>query len=116
MRTSFFKSLLTNLKFLPKSLKGGLRPGVADDQAAARRMRRNFVYHLHTLRVSERTLHPLTTLGLGIITATLFLVLTVTGILLMIYYLPAARQAYQSMQDIQYAVARKPAAGGSRYE
>ena len=105
MKTSFFKNLLANLKSLPKSLKGGLRPGVADDQAAARRMRRNFVYHLHTLRVSERTLHPLTTLGLGIITATLFFVLTITGILLMIYYLPAAREAYQSMQDIQYAVA-----------
>ena len=105
MKTSFFSSLLANLKSLPRSLKSGLRPGVARDQAPAKRLRRNFIYHLHTLRVSERTLHPLTTLGLGIITATLFLVLTVTGILLMIYYLPAAREAYQSMQDIQYAVA-----------
>jgi len=105
MKASFFQSLLANLKSLPKSLMSDLHPGAAENQAPAKRMRRNFIYHLHTLRVSERTLHPLTTLGLGIITATLFFVLVVTGILLMIYYLPAARQAYQSMQDIQYAVA-----------
>ena len=105
MKPSFFSALLSNLKSLPKTLRGSLRPGVEAPQAPGRRMRRNFIYHLHTLNVSERTLRPLTTLGLGVITATLFFVLVITGILLMIYYLPASRQAYSSMQDIQYAVA-----------
>jgi quinol-cytochrome oxidoreductase complex cytochrome b subunit len=104
MKPSFFSALLANLKSLPGALRDGLRPGVETAQAPGRRMRRNFLYHLHTLRVSERTLHPLTTLGLGIITATLFFVLLVTGVLLMIYYVPTPREAYQSIQDIQYAV------------
>lgn len=105
MKPSFFKTLFANFRSLPGALGKGLRPGVDPAHAPPRRMRRNFIYHLHTLKVSERTLHPLTTLGLGIITATLFFVLVVTGILLMIYYVPTPRGAYQSMQDIQYAVA-----------
>jgi quinol-cytochrome oxidoreductase complex cytochrome b subunit len=105
MRPSFFSSLLANLRSLPAALRRGLRPGADPAAPPTQRMRRNFVYHLHVLKVSERTLHPLTTLGLGVVTATLFLVLVVTGVLLMIYYVPDPQKAYQSMQDIQYAVA-----------
>jgi quinol-cytochrome oxidoreductase complex cytochrome b subunit len=82
-----------------------LRPGADQSDPPQRRLRRNFIYHLHPLRVSERALHPLATLGLGVITITLFMLLTLTGVLLMIYYVPTTREAYGSMQDIQYAVA-----------
>jgi len=105
MKPSFFSALWSNLKSLPQTCRTGLRPGGEKALDPGRRLRRNFVYHLHALKVSERALHPLTTLGLGLITATLFLVLIVTGVLLMIYYVPTPREAYQSMQDIQYAVA-----------
>ena len=86
------------------SFLSSLRPGASDSDPPQRRLRRNFIYHLHPIRVSEKTLHPLTTLGLGVITTTLLLVLSVTGVLLMIYYIPTTREAYGSMQDIQYAV------------
>jgi len=101
----FLSSLARNLRSLPGNLIGDLRPraGSADDNIA-RRMRRNFIYHLHPVSVTRRALNPLTTLGLGVITVTLFFVLCVTGILLMIYYVPTTRQAYSSMQDIEYAV------------
>jgi quinol-cytochrome oxidoreductase complex cytochrome b subunit len=41
---------------------------------------------------------------LGVITLTLFLVLAVSGVLLMVYYVPTPREAYSSTQDLQYAV------------
>jgi quinol-cytochrome oxidoreductase complex cytochrome b subunit len=67
-------------------------------------MRRNFLFHLHPIRVAAQTLKPTTTLGLGVITLTLFLVLAVSGVLLMVYYVPTPREAYSSTQDLQHAV------------
>jgi quinol-cytochrome oxidoreductase complex cytochrome b subunit len=63
-----------------------------------------FLLHLHPPRVTRRALHPLTTLGFGFLALVLFLVLGVTGILLMLYYVPTTRGALPSTQDIQYAV------------
>jgi cytochrome b-561 len=68
-------------------------------------MSRNFLFHLHPLKVTRRVLHPVATLGLGLITLTSFLVLVASGALLMIYYVPTPEGALASMQDIQYAVA-----------
>jgi len=44
------------------------------------------------------------TLGLGLINAFLFVILTLTGILLMFYYVPDTGKAYQSMKDLQYVI------------
>jgi len=99
----FFRALGGNL---PGNLRRGLRPGVADGgNSAASRLRRSFVYHLHPLRITRRALRVSTTLGLGVVSLTAFLILSVTGVLLMIYYQPGTGEAYASMQDIQYAVA-----------
>ncbi len=43
-------------------------------------------------------------MGLGIMTTLLFLILVVTGILLMFYYKPSVLTAYNSIKDIQYVV------------
>jgi quinol-cytochrome oxidoreductase complex cytochrome b subunit len=105
----FFSALWDNLSGLPGNLRRGLRPGVADSgNSAASRLRRSFVYHIHPLRVTRRALRASTTLGLGVVSLTAFLILGVTGVLLMIYYQPGTQQAYASMQDIQYAVALGP--------
>ncbi|MBN2498581.1 MAG: cytochrome b N-terminal domain-containing protein [Deltaproteobacteria bacterium] len=72
------------------------------------RMRRNFVFHVHPLRVSEHALNPWLTLGLGILTGVLFFLLCASGALLMIYYIPSTERAYDSMLDIQHAVAFGP--------
>ena len=68
------------------------------------RMRRNFFFHLHPVRVATRTLGPKATLGLGVMTLTLFVVLALSGVLLMIYYVPTPGEAYTSTQDLEYAV------------
>ncbi|MEE8321151.1 MAG: cytochrome b N-terminal domain-containing protein [Gammaproteobacteria bacterium] len=43
-------------------------------------------------------------MGLGIIATVLFALLTVTGILLMLYYKPSVTMAYDSIKDLQYVV------------
>jgi cbb3-type cytochrome oxidase subunit 1 len=52
-------------------------------------------------RQGERhTLRPAYTLGLGLISLFLFLILVVTGVLLMFYYVPSTNQAYDRMLDL----------------
>ena len=98
----FLSTLWSNLIKLPANLKEELCTVAYQD--TTQRMRQKFSLHLHPLRVTERALSPWLTLGLGIITATLFFLLTATGILLMFYYMPTTADAYPSIQDIQYAV------------
>ena len=64
----------------------------------------NFFFHIHSAKVRERTLRWKTTLGLGLLTMNVFLVLCVTGVLLMFYYVPSATEAYARMQDLHGAV------------
>ncbi|HET7009416.1 MAG TPA: cytochrome b N-terminal domain-containing protein, partial [Anaerolineales bacterium] len=64
----------------------------------------NWFLHIHPNRVSEISLRAATTLGLGLISISLFLVLTVSGILLMFYYVPAVPDAYERMQDLIFVV------------
>ncbi len=101
----FVRELKKNIAALPANLSNGLRPGAnLESEPLVRRMRRNFVFHLHPVKVTERALKPATTLGLGLITATLFLALAISGVLLMVYYVPTVQHALASTQDIQHAV------------
>jgi quinol-cytochrome oxidoreductase complex cytochrome b subunit len=64
----------------------------------------SFFFHVHSAKVFERTLRLRTTLGLGLITFYTFVILAVTGVLLMFYYVPAPEQAYQRMLDLRGVV------------
>ena len=65
----------------------------------------NFFLHIHPVKVHKNTLRPIYTLGLGLISLFLFLILAVTGVLLMFYYVPATTQAYDRMLDLRGTVA-----------
>ncbi len=65
----------------------------------------NFFLHIHPVKVNRNTLRPVYTLGLGLISLFLFLILVVTGILLMFYYVPSTTQAYDRMLDLRGTVA-----------
>ncbi len=65
----------------------------------------NFFLHIHPVKVHRNTLRPVYTLGLGLISLFLFLILVVTGILLMFYYVPSTTQAYDRMLDLRGTVA-----------
>jgi quinol-cytochrome oxidoreductase complex cytochrome b subunit len=60
--------------------------------------------HIHSVRVHVRTLEPTLTFGLGLISAASFLILCVTGVLLMVYYKPSTALAYDSVKDIHFVV------------
>lgn len=100
------KDFLTNLRSTPRSFRDSLvrhgRP--TSDRARSQTVFSNFFLHILPVRTHVHSLKAKTTLGLGTITLVLFLLLCVTGILLMIYYKPSVDQAYDSMLDISGVV------------
>jgi quinol-cytochrome oxidoreductase complex cytochrome b subunit len=60
--------------------------------------------HIHPVKVRERAIRFSYTFYLGMISFSLFVVLVVTGVLLMLYYQPAIPNAYNNMKDLQYVV------------
>ena len=65
----------------------------------------NLFLHLLPVKVRESSLRVRATYYLGSFAFLLFLLLTVTGILLMLYYHPAVPQAYLDMKDLRFVVA-----------
>lgn len=59
------------------------------------------VLHLHPVKVPRRAVRMSYTWGLGGLTLWTFLILTLTGVWLMFYYVPAVPQAYESMKALQ---------------
>ena len=57
--------------------------------------------HLHPIRTRPDAIKMTYTFGLGGISFFLFLLLTLTGVLLMFYYIPSVDLAWQSVRDIQ---------------
>jgi quinol-cytochrome oxidoreductase complex cytochrome b subunit len=64
----------------------------------------SFLLHMQPAKVNRRVLKFQTTLGLGLISLYLFLILIATGVLLMFYYVPATDYAYQNMKDLEFVV------------
>jgi quinol-cytochrome oxidoreductase complex cytochrome b subunit len=67
-------------------------------------MTSNLFLHLHPVKVSTRSLRTTYTFGLGIIVVILFAMLTVTGVLLMFYYVPSLERAYLDIVELQTQV------------
>ena len=65
----------------------------------------NFFLHIHPVKVNRHTLKPWYTMGLGLMSLFLFVILVFTGILLMFYYVPSTTQAYDRMLDLRGTVA-----------
>ena len=64
----------------------------------------SFLLHIQPVKVHRHALKPGYSLGLGLISLYLFIILTGTGVLLMFYYVPSTQQAYNSMKDLQFVV------------
>lgn len=98
----FGRNLLTTPHEFRDSL---IRHGRAtSDRARSQTVFTNFFLHILPVRTHIHSIKAATTLGLGIATLVLFVVLCVTGVLLMVYYKPSVDQAYASMLDIAYVV------------
>jgi quinol-cytochrome oxidoreductase complex cytochrome b subunit len=64
----------------------------------------SFLLHIQPAKIEKHALRFTYTFGLGLMSLYLFLILTVTGILLMFFYVPATDQAYQRMLDLRSSV------------
>ena len=95
-----------NFKSVPRTFKDSLiRQGSpVSDRSRSQAVFSSVFLHLHATRTHIRSLRFSTTMALGIASLSLFVILVVTGVLLMVYYKPAVDQAYQSMKDIHYVV------------
>ncbi len=99
-------SLKEAVKGLPRNFKNSLfrHPIPVTDQARAETIFHNFFLHVHPVKVHKNTIRSAYTLGLGLISFYLFVILGGSGILLMFYYVPSTELAYQSMKDLEFVV------------
>ncbi len=67
-------------------------------------MTSNLFFHLHPVKVNKKSLRARYSLGLGIMSAIVFLVLSVTGLLLMFFYVPSVERAYTYIVTLQTRV------------
>jgi cytochrome b6 len=67
-------------------------------------IQQNVFLHLFSTKARKRMMSFSATWYLGALTFGTFLVLVVTGILLMLYYHPSVPQAYADMKDLQFVV------------
>jgi len=81
-------------------------PRTDKDRTAA--MISSFFLHVHSAKVKKHSLRASYTLGLGLISFYLLLVLVVTGVALMLYYTPHPPEAYRSMKDLKFVVTFGP--------
>lgn len=65
----------------------------------------NVLYHLHPVKVKRHGVRLSYTLCLGGLSFFLFILLTITGIFLMFYYVPTAERAYVDVQALSTSVA-----------
>ncbi|MCX6903059.1 MAG: cytochrome b N-terminal domain-containing protein [Verrucomicrobia bacterium] len=64
----------------------------------------SFFLHFQPAKVHRQALRAGYSFGLGLISLYLFLILSVTGILLMFYYVPSTERAYNVMKDLQFVI------------
>lgn len=64
----------------------------------------NIFLHFLPVKVREKSLRARATYYLGSFSFLLFLMLVITGVLLMFYYHPAVPQAYRDMKDLRFVV------------
>jgi cytochrome b-561 len=65
---------------------------------------RNFLLHWFPAKITKQSLSWSYSLWLGTISAVLFLILTLTGIVLMFLYVPSVERAYLSVKDLEFVV------------
>jgi quinol-cytochrome oxidoreductase complex cytochrome b subunit len=106
MSSSGLGTFLNNLKDLPvNALQSVVRHGApTSDRTRSQAIFGNFFLHVHATRTHPHSLKLTTTWGLGISLLSQFIILTVTGILLMVYYKPSVHMAYDSIKDLHYVV------------
>ena len=100
-------SLIASLREFPKNVWNSIfrNPVPSNDLERSATTFTNFFLHIHPVKVHPNSLRPIYTMGLGLVSFFLFVILVLTGIALMFYYVPATSQAYDRMLDLRGSVA-----------
>jgi quinol-cytochrome oxidoreductase complex cytochrome b subunit len=103
---SALRRFLDNLKAVPGTFLGSVqrRGKATSDRSRSQAVFSNLFLHIHSVKTHKNSLKPSYTLGFGLLTTACLLILTVTGILLMVYYKPTPELAYKSIKDIHFVV------------
>ena len=101
LRQGNFRRALTENRVFKSIFRTGY-PSTPRNQALI--MFNNVFLHLHPVRIRRESLKITYTFCLGGLSFFLFLLLTVTGVLLMFYYRPAVEHAYSDMKDLETVV------------
>lgn len=79
--------------------------GISDDnRKRLGRINRNFFLHIHASKIHPHVLRADYTFGLGVVLGFLFLVMILTGVILMMNYTPSVERAYNAVKDIVFVV------------
>src|SRR3989338_8923576 len=100
------RTFFENLKDLPKTFQESFfrHDKPTSDRARSQIVFGNSFLHIFSTRIHRYSLKTTFTFGLGVMSAASFIILVITGILLMVYYKPSVDLAYDSIKDIQYIV------------
>ncbi len=100
---SELKGNLLSIKdtFIRSVLRSG-RP--TSDKSRSAAIVNNFFLHIQGAKTHINTLRPSYTLGLGLISFFLFIIVVITGVFLMVFYNPGIDNAYNTIKDINYVV------------
>jgi quinol-cytochrome oxidoreductase complex cytochrome b subunit len=75
-----------------------------DNRRRLGRINKNFFLHIHAGKVHPHSLEPGYTMGLGVMLGFLFLIMILTGVILLMNYTPSVERAYDSVKDIMFVV------------
>ncbi len=105
MARSALRIFFDNLRHFPQAFFRPLRRrGEATSAGPSQAVFSELFLDIHGAKVHTHSLKLTYTFGLGLLTAAFLAILTVTGILLMVYFKPTTELAYDSIKDIQYVV------------
>ncbi len=95
-----------NLLVIKDSFLGSfLRSGApTSDKSRTAVMFNNFFLHVQGVKTHINTLRPSYTVGFGLISFFLLVIVFISGVFLMIYYNPSIENAYNTVKDINFVV------------
>ena len=96
---------LTPRGFMRDVFRSVIRHGYPDtNRNRALAVFTNFFLHMHPVKARVKAIAFTRTLYLGGLSAAMFFILVVTGLLLMFYYHPTVPRAYHDMKDLEFVV------------
>ena len=95
-----------NLKQAPRNMRNSVfrHDSPTSERTRSQTVFNNFFLHIHAVRTHPHSLKITTTWGLGVSLISQYIILTATGVLLMVYYKPSIELAYDSIKDIHFVV------------